>query len=224
MTKSSRPGRLIAIEGGEGAGKSTLIAALESCCRESGREAVRTREPGGTPLGDVISQIVRRGRLARRLFADYTDAERWADLGPVAELLLFEAARAQNVRDVIRPAVDRGAVVLCDRFTASTIAYQGYGRGLPLDDVVAANRIATGGLEPDLVLLLDLPPAVGLGRATTDPVADRLRAEELAFHERVRRGFHDQAAADAGRWAVIDAQQPPDDVVAVAWERVRPLL
>ncbi len=123
---------------------------------------------------------------------------RGASLDPRAELLLFAAARAQSVRDVLRPALERGALVLCDRFVASTLAYQGYGRGLPLDEVAAANRIATGGLEPGLTLLLDLPPQSGLARATTDPAGDRLRGESLAFHERVRAGYRALAAADRG--------------------------
>lgn len=141
---------------------------------------------------------------------------RGAGLDPRAELLLFAAARAQSVRDVLRPALERGALVLCDRFVASTLAYQGYGRGLPLDEVAAANRIATGGLEPGLTLLLDLPPQSGLARATTDPAGDRLRGESLAFHERVRAGYRALAAADSARWVTIDATRPPAEVLATA--------
>ena len=137
-----------------------------------------------------------------------------------AELLLFEAARAQHVQDVIRPALERGDVVLCDRFTASTVAYQGYGRELPLRDIAEANRIAVEGVEPDQTLLLDLRPDTGLRRDTTDPAGDRLRGEGAAFHERVRAGYLAQAAADPERWLVIDATQPKEAVLEAAWSRI----
>ena len=169
---------------------------------------ILTREPGGTDLGDAVSEMVRHLR----------------GLTPRAELLLFEAARAQHVQDVIRPALERGDIVLCDRFTASSIAYQGYGRELPILDVAEANRIATEGLEPDLTLLLDLPPEAGLRRDTTDPEGDRLRGERAAFHERVRAGYLEQAAADPEHWRVIDATQPREAVLEAAWARIATLL
>ena len=145
-------------------------------------------------------------------------------LTPRAELLLFEAARAQHVQDVLRPALERGDIVLCDRFTASTVAYQGYGRELPLRDIAEANRIAVEGVEPDLALLLDLPPDTGLRRDTTDPAGDRLRVEGAAFHQRVRAGYLAQAAADPERWLVIDATQPKEAVLEAAWSRLATLL
>ena len=198
----------IALEGGEGAGKSTLAAALEERLRAQGRDVVLTREPGGTDLGDIVSGMVRHRQ----------------GLTPRAELLLFEAARAQHVQDVIRPALERGDIVLCDRFTASTVAYQGYGRKLPLREIAQANRMAAGGAAPALTLLLDLPPDTGLRRDTTDPAGDRLRGERAAFHERVRRGYLAQAAADPERWLVIDATQPREAVLEAAWARIQALL
>ncbi len=200
-------GRLIAIEGGEGAGKTTLAAALCERLRAAGRDAVLTHEPGGSALGDVVSQAVRR-----------------VDLDPLAELLLFAAARAQSLRDVVRPALARSAIVVTDRYVASTVAYQGYGRGLPLSGVEAANRIATGGLAPHLTVLLDLPPEVGLRRDTTDPAGDRLRGEDLAFHTRVRQGYLSLAAANAERWLVVDATLDAAAVLETAWRRVEALV
>lgn len=191
---------------------------------EGGLEVVRTHEPGGTPLGDLVSQVVRRGRLARRLYAALTEDGAWTGLDPIAELFLFAAARAQSMREVVRPAMERGAVVLSDRFVASTLAYQGYGRGLPLDDIREVNRMATGSLEADLTILLDAPPSVGLTRESDDPSSDRLRAETLAFHERVRAGYLEMARAAPSRWVVLDASEPPDAVLRSALDAIRPLL
>ena len=192
-------GWFIAIEGGEGSGKSSVHAALGATLRMRGRAVLLTREPGGTPLGEQIRSLV----LAQ------TSVET-----EVTELLLFEAARAQLVAKVIRPALARGDVVICDRFAASSVAYQGFGRGLGRDLVERANAIATGGLRPDLTLLLDLPAADGLARRAGAGAANHFDVETLAFHERVRAGYHDLANDYPDTWRVIDASPPVDDVIA----------
>jgi dTMP kinase len=198
-------GIFIVLEGGEGAGKSSVQQALAARLRAAGRDVVATREPGGTPLGEKIRQML-------------LSAE--ASAGPLAELALFEAARAHLVATVIRPALEGGAMVLCDRYAASSIAYQGFGRGLGRDLVESANAIATGGLTPDLTLLLDLPVAGGLGRRAREGAENHFDAETTAFHERVRAGFLELAREDPERWRVIDASRPLDDVVEAAWQAV----
>jgi dTMP kinase len=200
-------GRFIVLEGGEGAGKSTVQRALADRLRD--REIVVTREPGGTPLGERVREIL----LAQHAAGD-----------ALAELLLFEAARAQLVATVIRPALDRGAIVLCDRFAASSVAYQGYGRGLGRDVVERANAIATGGLAPDLTLLLDLPVEAGLARRSREGAANHFDAETVAFHERVRAGFLELTRETPERWRIIDASRPVDDVAAACWSAIEPLL
>ena len=194
-------GRFIVIEGGEGAGKSRLLAALGERLSASGREIVLTREPGGTPLGEQVRSLVVRDVAV----GDH-----------LAELLLFEAARAHHVATVIRPALERGALVLCDRFAASSVAYQGYGRGLGRDIVERANAIATGGLTPDLTLLLDLPVEAGLARRAGEGAANHFDRETVAFHERVRAGFLELAREAPDAWRIIDAAQPFDAVLEVA--------
>jgi dTMP kinase len=201
-------GLLVTLEGGEGAGKSTQIARLAQRARGRGLEVLTCREPGGTPLGE---------RLREALFG--LDAAPTA----LAELLTFSAARAELVATVIRPALDRGELVLCDRFTDSTVAYQGYGRGLELATIEAVNAAATGGLTPDLRLLLDLDPAAGRARGAAGGT-DYLERETLAFHERVRAGFHALAAREPARWHVIDASGDIEAVSAAAWAPVEALL
>jgi dTMP kinase len=189
------PGRLIAFEGVEGSGKSTQLELLRRLLEEQGRDVVVTREPGGTPAGERV----------RALLLDPA-----VELHPRAEALLFAAARAELVEAVIRPALERGAVVLCDRYLDSSLAYQGEARGLGRDPVSQVNRFATGGLLPDLVVLLDLDPAAGLARRARDP--DRIEAQDLGFHRRVRDAFRDLAAAEPGRFAVVDAAAPVTEV------------
>jgi dTMP kinase len=190
------PGRLIAFEGVEGSGKSTQLELLRRLLEDRGdREVVVTREPGGTPAGERV----------RALLLDPA-----VELHPRAEALLFAAARAELVEAVIRPALERGAVVLCDRYLDSSLAYQGGARGLGRDPVDQVNRFATGGLLPDLVVLLDLDPAAGLARRARDP--DRIEAQDLGFHRRVRDAFRDLAAAEPGRFAVVDAAAPVAEV------------
>jgi dTMP kinase len=194
------PGRLIAFEGVEGSGKSTQLELLRRLLDSRGREVVVTREPGGTPAGERVRALV---------------LDPAVELHPRAEALLFAAARAELVEAVIRPALERGAVVLCDRYLDSSLAYQGEARGLGRGPVSQVNRFATGGLLPDLVVLLDLDPAAGLARRARDP--DRIEAQDLGFHRRVRAAFRDLAAAEPGRFAVVDAAAP----VAEVADRVR---
>jgi dTMP kinase len=201
------PGRLIAFEGVEGAGKSTQLDLLGRALEGRSREVVVTREPGGTPAGERV----------RSLLLDPT-----VELRPRAEALLFAAARAELVERVIRPALERGAVVLCDRYLDSSLAYQGGGRGLGRAAVEEVNRFATGGVLPDLVVLLDLDPAAGLARRAGHP--DRIEGQDLAFHRRVRQAFLDLAAADPGRFCLFDATAPVPEVAAKVQAAVLPLL
>ncbi len=147
-----------------------------------------------------------------------------SDLTAIAELFLFLAARAQLVWEVIRPALANGTVVVCDRFSDSTIAYQGYGRGLYLEAVRRACELATGGLRPDLSVLLDLSVDAGLARKSDGDEWDAIGQESREFHERVRRGFHELVAAEPSRWLAVDAAQPVEEVARVIWERIRGLL
>ena len=191
------PGRLIAFEGVEGSGKSTQLELLRQALEGRGREVVVTREPGGTPAGERMRAVL---------------LDPGVELHPRAEALLFAAARAELVDAVIRPALERGAVVLCDRYLDSSLAYQGDARGLGRGPVEEVNRFATGGLLPDLVVLLDLDPASGLRRRSGE--LDRIEAQDLAFHRRVRQAFRDLAAADPGRFAVVDGAAPVAEVAA----------
>ncbi len=186
-------GRFIVFEGGEGSGKSTQAKLLAQAI-----DADLTREPGGTKLAEEI-----RGLL---LHADVLD------LSPRAELLLMVAARAQHVAERITPTLSAGRHVVCDRFSGSTLAYQGYGRGLPLEDVVVACEIATEGVVPDLNILLDLSPELAAIRRTAVP--DRIEAAGTDFHARVADGFRAIAAADPSRWAVVDGNGSVDEVSA----------
>jgi dTMP kinase len=202
----SAPGCLIAFEGPEGAGKSTQLQRLADALRADGRRVEVTHEPGGTRLGRELRQLL--------LHADAVPV-------PLAELFLYLADRAQHVEQLIAPAIAAGAVVLTDRFSASTIAYQGYGRGLDLEQVIRADAWARGGLAPRLTLLLDCPVRIGLQRARGD---DRFHAEEEAFHDRVRAGFHALAAAAPDGWRTIDATQPADAVQGAVQAAVRAAL
>ena len=198
-------GLFITLEGPEGAGKTTQLARLEARLRETGRRVTVTREPGGTPLGMRVREVVLDPAL---------------EMGPLSEFLLYSASRAQLVHDVLRPALERGDVVLCDRYFDSSLAYQGAGRGLPLPLLRGLTREVTGGLTPDLTLLLDLDPAVGLQRAALRGQPDRLEKADLAFHQRVRAGFLELAQAEAERFAVVDAAQSADAVAAQLWAAV----
>ncbi|MGE5290209.1 MAG: dTMP kinase [Micromonosporaceae bacterium] len=201
-------GLLLALEGGEGAGKTTQARLLGIWLRDQGYEVVATQEPGATKVGMRL----------RALLLDKSHA----GLSPYAEALMYAADRAEHVASLIRPALERGAIVITDRYVDSSLAYQGAGRQLPVEDVAKLNKWATGGLMPDLTILLDLPPSVGLSRRA--PSADRLEAEPIQFHERVRQGFRTLAAADPGRYLIADATQPPEEISRKIQERVRDIL
>jgi dTMP kinase len=200
---SGRRGLLLSVEGGEGAGKSTVIAAIRAWLEAHGETVTATREPGGTPAGEAVRALL----LAP--VADPADA-----LVPEAELLLMFAARAQLVRRVVQPALARGEVVLADRFTDASFAYQGGGRGLPAGTIAELERWAAG-LKPDLTLLLDVGVAEGLARARgRGGEPDRIEREREDFFERVRQAYLARAAAEPARFRVIDARQPQAAVVA----------
>ena len=205
-------GLFITFEGCEGSGKSTQIERLAARLRALELDVRTFREPGGVQVGDVGEQI-------RAVLLDPANTE----LGVRAELLLYEASRAQLVEVSYRPALAEGAVVLCDRYADSSVAYQGYGRAvLPVDEVHELNRIATGGLVPDLTLLLDVDVVSGLAGATAGG-ADRLEAAGLDFHQRVRDGYLAMAAAEPARFAVID-RGTVDEVADAVWRCLEPLL
>lgn len=204
------PGRFIVLEGPDGAGKSVQATRLAERLRDGGSGVVLTREPGGTRLGEQVREILLDpGPVAR---------------GPAADALLFNAARSQLVPEVIRPGLERGDIVICDRYATSTMAYQGYGSGVDLEMLATIADWTTGGLQPDLVLVLDVPVEVGLARRDAGVAAERTRFEDserhdLEFHQRVRQGYLEMAQADPQRWAVIDGAGTTTDV-AVEVDRV----
>jgi len=203
MTNDTMQGRFITFEGGEGVGKSTNIEFAAHWLHERGFEVIVTREPGGT-------------EIAERIRNDLLKAHHGEIMQPLTELLLVFAARAQHLLQVIKPALERGAWVLCDRFTDSTIAYQGYGRGLDQTTIHALKELVQQGLEPDLTILLDAPLDVGMGRAqrrgqSAGEETDRFEVEQRAFFERVQQGFQALAASEA-RFRIVDASQPLADV------------
>lgn len=191
----------ITFEGPDGSGKSTQIALLAERLRAAGREVLTVREPGGTQAGERI-----RGLLLGEGGA--------VEINPRADALLFNASRSQLVTEVIRPALARGTTVIADRFADSTLAYQGYGSGLPLEELRAVINFATAGLTPDLTVLLDLPAEEGLARKSG---AGRTRFEEgfdADFHSRVAEGFRTLAAAEPARWRTFDARRPKGELAA----------
>ena len=194
-------GRFITFEGIEGSGKSSQIILLMDHLRSKKRTVTLTREPGGTPIGDQVRKIL-------------LDPGNKA-LDPSAELLLYAASRAQHLKEVIRPALESGDIVLCDRFSDATLAYQGYGRGLDLAMIHALDRLVTAGMRPDLTILLDVEAAVGLARARGRNNQQGLESEArfeneaLAFHERVRQGYLALARNEPDRIKIVDAALPP---------------
>jgi dTMP kinase len=208
-TAQEHNGIFITLEGGEGSGKSTLLHALSERLAERDIAYVGTREPGGTPLGERVRAIVLDLR---------------ADIDPLTEALLFVGARAELVAHLISPALARGDVVICDRFADSTVAYQGYGRGVDLAVIEQLNAVATRGLVPDLTVLFDLPAADGLARARSGGDADRFESEELAFHERVHAGYCELAGREPERWLVVDASHTVTEVTETVWSRLEQLL
>jgi dTMP kinase len=205
-----RAGVFVVFEGGEGAGKSTQVNRLAETLQAQGRDVVVTREPGATPVGSRI----------RGLVLDKGDAP-----SPRAEALLYAADRAHHVATVVRPALARGAVVISDRYVDSSLAYQGAGRTLPVQEISWLSAWATGGLKPDLVVLLDVDPGVGLNRVDSRGAGtDRLESESRTFHERVRYAFLDLAAADPKRYLVLDAARPVEEIAETVTERLAGLL
>jgi dTMP kinase len=197
----------VTLEGPEGGGKSTQARVLAMRLQALSYDVLLTREPGGTPFGETIREILLGSRFSAML--------------PETEALLNSAARAQHVAEVIRPALESGKLVLCDRFLDSTLAYQGAGRGLDLETLTAMQRFATRGLWPDLTLLFDVPYQVGQARraASGEPL-NRFDSDARDFHERIRQYFLDAARSQPGRWHVIDASASPDVVEREAFEAV----
>jgi dTMP kinase len=199
----------ITFEGGEGSSKSTQARMLYRRLLKLAIPAILIHEPGVTSLGRRVARLLK-----------------WAqdvDISPVAELLLFNVSRAQLVDEVIRPALDSGKVVICDRFADSTTAYQGYGRGLDLAAVKNINRSATREITPDLTVLLDVPVEAGLGRKKYGK-KDRFEAESLSFHRRVRKGYLELAADEPKRWLVVDAAKSRNEIAGIIWQKVSKLL
>ena len=201
----------ITFEGIEGSGKTTQIRLLMAWFQEIGQQALLTREPGGTRIGEQVRSIL----LSREN----------TEITPETEILLFSAARAQIVRELIRPRLQDGWVVVCDRFADSTLAYQGYGQGLPLDDLLRITQFATGGLWPDLTIYLDLDVETGLRRKAATPEEwNRMEAKEVAYHQRVHEGYRALAAQNPERWLVLDAQQPVQRIQQQIQERIAELI
>ena len=201
-------GLFITFEGGEGCGKSTQSRLLLKKLEQQNIPVVLTHEPGGTALGNELRKALKR--------------KRGSSISPQAELFLVAASRAQLVAELIRPALEEGKVVICDRFTHSTMVYQGYGRGLDFTAIQMVNNMATGNLNPDLIILLDISPEQGLARKRS--LKDRFELEDLSFHQRVREGYLKMAAAEPDRWLVIDASLPKEKVAGIIWDRVSRLL
>ena len=195
-------GVFITLEGPDGSGKSSLLRRLSAALAEAGCDVVATREPGSTPLGEQMRRLV-------------LDTEPKIDRTGRADALLFAASRAQHVAEVIEPALARGAIVVCDRYADLSMAYQGAGSGVPLDELAAVQRFATGGLIPDLTVLLDLPVEAGLARKSAE--VTRFEAfQDLAYHERVRAAFLSFASAEPGRYVIVDATSDEETVLAGA--------
>ncbi len=199
----------ITFEGGEGCGKSTQTRILYRRLQKLAIPVLLTHEPGVTALGKKVTRLLKWSKDIA--------------VTPLAELLLFNASRAQLVKDVIQPALAQGAIVICDRYTDSTIAYQSYGRGLDLSMVKTANNIAARGLTPRLTVLLDLPVEKGLARKQ-DVKADRFHQENIKFHQRVRQGYLASSQAEPERWLVIDATQSKAEIASVIWQKVMKLI
>ena len=198
----------ITFEGGEGSGKSTQARLLHQRLKGSDIPSLLTYEPGVTDLGEKINGILK-----------------WSqdiNISPVAELLLFNASRAQLVSEVIKPALQNGTVVICDRYADSTTAYQGYGRGLDLCTVEAVNKTGMSGLFPDITFLLDIPVEQGLARKSTNE--DRFEVESVDFHKRIRDGYKKMVKAEPQRWCVINAADSKEKMAGIIWERVQSLL
>nr|WP_146364298.1 dTMP kinase [Arthrobacter yangruifuii] len=204
-------GLFIAMEGGDGAGKSTQAQRLDAALQETGRTVLRTREPGGTPVGEAL----------RTLVLEHGNGE----IDARTEALIFAASRAAHVQQVIEPALAAGTVVVCDRYVDSSIAYQGAGRQLGTETVRTLNEWATGGLQPDLTILLDVDPERGRDRRTAGRAAeDRLESEPDTFHQQIRLAFLEAAQTAPDRYLVLDAGRPVDELAVAILRRVEELL
>lgn len=199
----------ITFEGGEGCGKSTQSRRLYRELEKLAIPVILTHEPGVTQLGKKITRLLK-----------WTQS---VDISPLAELLLFNASRAQLVEEIIRPNLEKGVIVICDRYADSTLAYQGYGRGLDLATVSAVNKAATSGLVPDLTVLMDIPAEAGLARKKGGK-QDRFEVESLNFHRRVREGYLKLAAEEPERWLVVDATRNRKAIAGIIWQMVSKLL
>jgi len=193
-------GKFITLEGTEGVGKTTNLEYIKAALLERGIPLLVTREPGGTPLAEELRELLL--------------APREEQVDPKAELLMVFAARAQHLHQKILPALEAGSWVLSDRFTDATYAYQGYGRGLPLDVITDLEKIVQGSVRPDLTIILDIDVETGLARASARGALDRFEQEEMAFFERVRQGYQARAAADPSRYRVVNAGQDLNGVQA----------
>jgi dTMP kinase len=216
MSKAStRRGRFITLEGGEGAGKSTQVQRLMARLDRHGVRAMATREPGGSPKAEEIRDVILSGRAR--------------ELGPMAEAVLFSAARADHLDHTIRPALARGVCVICDRFADSTRAYQGALGNVPPVVLAALERVVVGVTRPDLTLILDVPPELGLARAAErraqrNETADRFEMEDVEFHRKLRQAFREIAEREPERCVLIDASGSPDVVEERIWAAVTPRL
>ena len=199
----------ITFEGGEGCGKSVQARALHRKLSQLAIPVLLTHEPGGTPLGNKLGRWLK-----------WTEDK---DISPLTELLLFNASRTQLTAEAIRPNLEKGKAVICDRYADSTTAYQSYGRGLDLETVMVINDTATQGLKPDLTILLDMSAEEGLARKKARK-QDRFEQEDLAFHQRVREGYLKLAAKESQRWLVVDASQSKRKIAQIIWQRVSQLL
>jgi dTMP kinase len=197
----------VTLEGGEGSGKTTQFRLLGEWLAQHGHAPLLVREPGGTALGEAVREILLHHKAGTLMHAN-------------TELLLFCASRAQLVAERIKPHLAQGGVVLCDRFADTTLAYQGYGRGLDLNVLRSILAFATQGLQPDLTLYFDIDPVIGLARRASDGGLNRLDAESAEFHRRARQGYAALAAAEPQRWRVIDANQPISAVFAQASQQI----
>ena len=199
----------ITFEGGEGSGKSSQTRALYRRLLHLKIPAVLVHEPGSTPLGERMTRLLKWGRSS--------------SISPMTELMLFNASRSQLLDEIVRPALKAGKIVICDRYTDSTIAYQGYGRHVDIDTIESINNLATGSLKPDLTVLLDISPDAGFARKTGQ-APDRFEQEDRDFHRRVREGYLRLAAEEPRRWLVIDAGLSKEKIKQIIWEKVNSLL
>ena len=196
----------VTFEGGEGCGKSLQSRILVRRLNQMAVPSILIHEPGGTPLGEKVRYLLKQACEI--------------PISPLTELMLFNASRSQLIQEIIRPNLDAGTNVICDRFSDSTIAYQSYGRGLDLDIVREINQIASQGLKPDLTFLLDVPPEIGLSRKKTG-ANDRFEQEALLFHRKVREGFLKMATEEPQRWVIIDSTLNKNHIADLIWERTK---